>query len=46
MSFSSSRTIWGSMAWAEDNIAYMDKQVGALVAELDKLGLRENSPME
>ncbi len=26
-----------------DNIAYLDKQVGALVAELDKLGLRENT---
>jgi arylsulfatase A len=26
-----------------DNIAYMDKQVGALVAELDKLGLRKNT---
>ena len=27
----------------DDNIAYMDKQVGALVAELDKLGLREKT---
>jgi len=26
-----------------DNIAYLDKQVGAVVAELDKLGLRENT---
>lgn len=26
-----------------DNIAYMDKQVGMLVAELEKLGLRENT---
>jgi arylsulfatase A len=26
-----------------DNVAYLDKQVGALVAELDKLGLRENT---
>ena len=27
----------------EDNIAYMDKQVGAVVAELEKLGLREKT---
>lgn len=27
----------------EDNIAYMDKQVGALVAELERLGLREKT---
>ncbi len=27
----------------QDNIAYMDKQVGALVAELEKLGLREKT---
>lgn len=27
----------------DDNIAYMDKQVGALMAELDKLGLREKT---
>ena len=27
----------------DDNIAYMDKQVGALVAELEKLGLREKT---
>ena len=27
----------------DDNIAYMDKQVGALVAELTKLGLREKT---
>lgn len=27
----------------EDNIAYMDKQVGALVAELEALGLREKT---
>ncbi len=26
-----------------DNVAYLDKQVGAVVAELDKLGLRENT---
>jgi arylsulfatase A len=26
-----------------DNIAYLDKQIGALVAEIDKLGLRENT---
>jgi len=26
-----------------DNIAYLDKQVGALAAEIDKLGLRENT---
>jgi arylsulfatase A len=26
-----------------DNVAYLDKQVGALAAELDKLGLRENT---
>ena len=27
----------------DDNIRYMDKQVGSLVAELDKLGLRQNT---
>ena len=27
----------------DDNIAYMDKQVGAVVAELEKLGLREKT---
>ena len=27
----------------DDNIRYMDKQLGALVAELDKLGLRQNT---
>ena len=27
----------------DDNIRYMDKQLGALVAELDKLGLRKNT---
>jgi arylsulfatase A len=27
----------------DDNIAYLDKQVGDLAAELDKLGLRENT---
>ncbi len=27
----------------DDNIAYMDKQVGAIVAELEKLGLREKT---
>jgi arylsulfatase A len=26
-----------------DNIAYLDKQVGALVAEIERLGLRENT---
>ncbi len=26
-----------------DNVAYLDKQVGALVAEMDRLGLRENT---
>ncbi len=26
-----------------DNVAYLDKQVGALVAEIDRLGLRENT---
>ena len=26
-----------------DNVAYLDKQVGALVAELDRLGLRQNT---
>ena len=27
----------------QDNIAYMDKQVGEIVAELEKLGLREKT---
>src|SRR5204862_4689101 len=27
----------------DDNIAYMDKQVGAIVAELERLGLREKT---
>jgi arylsulfatase A len=27
----------------DDNIRYMDKQLGALVAELDKLGMRKNT---
>ncbi len=27
----------------EDNVAYLDKQIGQIVAELDKLGLRENT---
>ena len=27
----------------DDNIAYMDKQVGAVVAELERLGLRDNT---
>ncbi len=27
----------------EDNVAYLDKQVGQLVAEIDKLGLRERT---
>ena len=31
------------MALYNDNVAYLDKQVGALVAEIDKLGLRENT---
>ncbi|MCU0917654.1 MAG: sulfatase-like hydrolase/transferase [Planctomycetes bacterium] len=31
------------VALYNDNIAYLDKQVGSLVAELDKLGLRENT---
>jgi len=31
------------VALYNDNIAYLDKQVGSLVAEIDKLGLRENT---
>jgi arylsulfatase A len=31
------------VALYNDNIAYLDKQVGALVAEIDNLGLRENT---
>lgn len=31
------------VALYNDNIAYLDKQVGLLTAELDKLGLRENT---
>ena len=31
------------VALYNDNVAYLDKQVGALVAEIDKLGLRENT---
>lgn len=27
----------------DDNVAYLDKQIGQLVAELDRLGLRENT---
>src|SRR5205823_4634559 len=27
----------------DDNIAYMDKQVGAILAELERLGLREKT---
>jgi arylsulfatase A len=27
----------------DDNVAYLDKQVGAVVGELDRLGLRENT---
>jgi len=33
----------GTMDFYDDNVAYLDKQVGQLVAELDKLGLRENT---
>ena len=33
----------GDRDFYDDNIAYMDKQVGALMAELDKLGLRKNT---
>ena len=33
----------GQRTLYEDNIAYMDKHVGAIVAELDKLGLREKT---
>ena len=33
----------GDPALYEDNIRYMDKQVGAVVAELEKLGLREKT---
>ncbi|MBN8458193.1 MAG: sulfatase-like hydrolase/transferase [Verrucomicrobia bacterium] len=33
----------GQDALYDDNIAYMDKQVGALVAELETLGLREKT---
>ena len=32
-----------TIAHYEDNISYMDKQVGAVVAELEKLGLREKT---
>ncbi|MBM4027065.1 MAG: hypothetical protein FJ280_16925 [Planctomycetes bacterium] len=31
------------VALYNDNVAYLDKQVGALAAEIDKLGLRENT---
>ena len=31
------------VALYNDNVAYLDKQVGLLVAELDKLGLRQNT---
>ena len=33
----------GTEDFYEDNVAYLDKQVGLLVAELDKLGLREKT---
>jgi len=33
----------GAEALYDDNIAYLDKQIGELVAELDKLGLREKT---
>lgn len=33
----------GQEALYDDNIAYLDKQVGELVAELEKLGLREKT---
>jgi arylsulfatase A len=31
------------VAFYNDNVAYLDKQVGSLAAELDKLGLRRNT---
>lgn len=33
----------GTKDFYEDNVAYLDKQVGRLVAELEKLGLREKT---
>ena len=33
----------GTKDYYEDNVAYLDKQAGQLVAELDKLGLREKT---
>jgi arylsulfatase A-like enzyme len=33
----------GQEDYYEDNVAYLDKQVGQLVAEIDKLGLREKT---
>ncbi|MFA6562024.1 MAG: sulfatase-like hydrolase/transferase [Verrucomicrobiia bacterium] len=33
----------GKKDFYDDNVAYLDKQVGQLVAELDKLGLREKT---
>jgi arylsulfatase A len=33
----------GKRDYYEDNVAYLDKQVGRLVAELDRLGLREKT---
>jgi len=33
----------GAKDYYEDNIAYLDKEVGRLVAELEKLGLREKT---
>ncbi len=33
----------GTQDYYEDNVAYLDKQIGQLVAELEKLGLREKT---
>lgn len=33
----------GTNDFYEDNVAYLDRQIGQLVAELDKLGLREKT---
>ena len=33
----------GTKDFYDDNVAYLDKQVGQLVAEIDKLGLREKT---
>lgn len=35
--------VTGAEAFYNDNVAYLDKQVGKVVAELDKLGLREKT---